>query len=168
MSPRASTETPPVAGPPGNPPRPPVSKGRLWLGIALAPAAWALSELVGYVLVSRSCEPGWNGLSAHGVSRPGVVLTAIAIGMAIVSLGAFLLSAASWRAGRDRRPPNDRAVRASSGSELPEDAPLAPDPEWTRAEFMGFAGMFSSALCGLGILLWSVPSFLLDVCNQVR
>lgn len=168
MSPRVSTETPPVAGPPGNPPRPPVGRGRLWLGIATAPAAWALTELVGYVLVSRSCEGGWNGLDAHGVNEPGVVLTTIAIVMALVSLGALLLAARSWRALRDRQAPNDRAVRASSGAQLPEDAPLAPDPAWTRASFMAFAGIFASALCGLGILFWSVPSFLVNTCSQVR
>jgi len=168
MCPRVSTETPPVAGPPGAPPRPPVSKGRLWLAIATAPAAWALTELVGYVMVSRSCEPGWNGLSAHGVTRPGVVLTTIALVMALVSLGAFLLAAGSWRALRDRTAPNDRALRASSGSQLPADTPLAPDPAWTRASFMAFAGMFASALCGLGILFWSVPSFLVNACSQVR
>ena len=168
MSPRASTETPPVAGPPGNPPAPPVSKGRLWLGIATAPAAWALTELVCYVLVSRSCEPGWNGLQAHGVEQPGVVLTTVAIVMTLVSLGALLLSAASLRTLRGREAPNDRAVRASSGSELPIAAPLAPDPQWTRARFMAFAGIFVSAVCGLGILVWSVPPFLLDICNQVR
>lgn len=150
------------------PPSPPVSKSRLWLGIAVAPLAWALSELVGYMLVSRSCEPGWNGLSAHGVRQPGVVLTTIAIVMAIVALAAFLLAAGSWRAVGRGVAPNDRATRAASGAELPEDVPLAPAPEWTRARFMAFAGMFTSALCGLGILFWSVPSFLVDVCNQVR
>ena len=168
MSPRVSTETPPVAGPPGTPPAPPVTKGRLWLGVATAPAAWVLTELVGYVIVSRSCEPGWNGLSAHGVNRPGVVLTAIAVAMVLVSLGALLVATGSWRALRDREAPNDRAMRASSGSELPEDAPLAADPRWTRASFMAFAGIFTSALCGLGILFWSVPSFLLNACSQVR
>lgn len=168
MSPRVSTETPPVAGPPGNPPRPPVAKARLWLGIATAPAAWALTELVGYVMVSRSCEPGWNGLDAHGVNQPGVVLTTITIVMVLVSLGALVLAAGSWRALRDRQAPNDRATRASSGSELPEDTPLAPDPAWTRASFMAFAGIFASALCGLGILFWSLPSFLVNTCSQVR
>ena len=150
------------------PPAPPVTKGRLWLGIVTAPAAWAPTELVGYVMVSRSCEPGWNGLSAHGVTRPGVVLTAIAVVMVLVSLGALVVAAGSRRALRDREAPNDRAVRASSGSQLPEDAPLAPDPRWTRASFMAFAGIASSALCGLGILFWSVPSFLLNVCSQVH
>lgn len=168
MSPRASTETPPVAGPPGNPPAPPVSKGRLWLGIATAPAAWALTELVGYMIVSRSCEPGRDGLGSYAVFQPGIVLTSIAICMAIVAAGALFLAAGSWRTLRDREAPNDRALRASSGAELPTAAPLAADPEWTRARFMAFAGIFVSALCGLGILFWSVPPFLLNVCNQVR
>ena len=168
MSLRASTETPPVAGPPGTPPAPPVSKRRLWLAIAIPPLAWALSELVGYILVSRSCEPGWNGLSAHGVNQPGVVLTTIAIVMALVSAGMLVVAAGSWRVLDDRRVPNDRATRASSGSELPLAAPLAAAPEWSRARFMAFAGIFVSALCGLGILFWSVPPFFLDVCNQVR
>jgi len=145
-----------------------VSKGRLWAGVATAPAAWALSELVGYVLVSRSCEPGWNGLNAHGVSQPGTVLTAIAIVMTLVSVGALMLAVGSWRTLRDREAPDDRAVRASSGAELPDGAPPAADPSWTRARFMAFAGIFTSAICGLGLLFWSVPSFLLDTCSQVR
>lgn len=168
MSPRVSTDAPPAAGPPGTPPAPPVTKRQLWLGVVTAPAAWAVTELVGYVMVSRSCEPGWNGLSAHGVDRPGVVLTVIAIAMVLVSAGGLLLAAGSWRALRDREAPDDRAVRASSGSELPGEAPPAADPRWTRASFMAFAGIFTSALCGLGILFWSVPSFLLDACSQVR
>ena len=168
MSPRASTDTPAVAAPPGTPPAPPVSKGRLWVGVATAPAAWALCELVGYVIVSRSCEPGRDGIGSYAVFQPGIVLTSIAISMTIVAVAALLVAMGSWRALREREAPDDRAVRASSGAELPDSAPPAADPSWTRARFMAFAGIFTSAICGLGILFWSVPSFLLNSCSQVR
>ena len=166
MSRHTSTETvPPNAA---NPPAPPVSKGRLWLGVVAAPLAWALTELVGYVIVSRSCERGRDGLHSMAAVRPGVVLTSLAIVMAIVSLGALLLSVASWRTLDSARAPDDHSARIASSAETPEDAPAAPLSEWTRARFMAFAGIMVSALCGFGILFWSVPPFLLDVCNQVR
>lgn len=166
MSPHTSTE--PVSPGAANPPAPPVSKGRLWLGVAAAPLAWALTELVGYVIVSRSCEHGRDGLHSMAAIRPGVVLTSIAVAMVLVSVGALLLSLASWRTLDSARAPDDRSTRIASSAETPEDAPAAPLSEWTRARFMAFAGIMVSALCGLGILFWSVPPFLLDVCNQVR
>ena len=166
MSRHTSTETvPPNAA---NPPAPPVSKGRLWLGVVAAPLAWALTELVGYVIVSRSCERGRDGLHSMAAVRPGVVLTSLAIVMALVSLGALLLSVASWRTLDSARAPDDHSARIASSAETPEDAPAAPLSQWTRARFMAFAGIMVSALCGFGILFWSVPPFLLDVCSQVR
>ena len=149
------------------PPAPPVGKGRLWLAIVLAPAAWALSELVGYMFVSRSCEPWRSDLSNNGLARPGLVLTVVAAVMVLVSIGALLLALGSWRTLQDRRAPSDEATRVESGAQAPE-APTAVDPEWGRARFMAFAGIFASALCGLGILFWTMPSFLLNVCSQVR
>ena len=166
MSPHTSTDAVPPSA--ANPPAPPVSKGRLWLGVIAAPLAWALTELVGYVIVSRSCEFGRDGLHSMAALRPGVVLTSLAIVMALVSLGALLLSVGSWRTLDSARAPDDHSARIASSAETPEDAPAAPLSEWTRARFMAFAGIMVSALCGFGILFWSVPPFLLDVCNQVR
>src|SRR4029453_2454542 len=47
----------------------PVSSGRLWFGIVAAPAAWALAELVGYVLVAQGCAWSHSG-AAHYATPP--------------------------------------------------------------------------------------------------
>lgn len=61
----------------------------LWLRLWLAPAAWVVVGLVGYLLVARSCE-GENGLRAYGVAHPALVVALLAGAGGLASAYAFV------------------------------------------------------------------------------
>lgn len=140
--------------------------GRLWFGLLAAPAAWAVAELAGYVLVSRSCTPGPNGLEAYGVGRPGLALVALAALTALVAAAGLYTAYGSWRAVGAARPADDGAQQAASGSTEPWAHAAA--PPWGRARFMARAGIATSALFLLGIVLFGIPPALVDACSRVR
>ena len=122
--------------------QPPVASARLWAGVVVAPIAWTVAELIGYVLTSRLCNRG--ATTAAGVTEGvfGAVLAVIAAAGLVTAVG-------SWRRVRD--------ASRQGGSTA-----------FGRAHFMALIGIVASALLTLNIVLFALAPVLVDPCNQVR
>lgn len=135
----------------------PVSAGRLWFGLLGAPAAWFVTEFLGYLLAARSCEAGRNGINAYGVGNPPVVVGVLALLMLAVAV------AAAWVAGGTLRRLGARPGAAAAGRLEGDRA-----AEWGRARFMALAGVLTGVLFALGIVLIGLPPFLVRACSEAR
>ena len=120
--------------------------GRLWTGMLLAPAAWLLSEGVGYVVSSRLCEPG-TGIASSGEATHARLLHVV------VCLICLVLAVLGFAVAVG----NLRALRRDSSS-----------PRRGRVTFMSVGGAFMSALFTVGIVVFAAPALIVNVCNQAR
>jgi len=125
----------------------PVGLKRLWFGVLAAPAAWAGMEGVGYWLAARSCEPGTGGVPMEGTARPALTQVLLAVVMLAIALGGLAVAVHNWRAVQPQARRGD-------------------PPEWGRAHFMAFGGVLISVLFVGGIVLFGLPTFLVDACRQ--
>jgi len=134
--------------------------GQLWWGLAASPIAWVLTELVGYPMVARSCEPGARGVGTSGLSHPRAWMVGLTALLAVVAVSGLWAAIASVRATDPAR---------ASG---PSSRPSSSDREWStstgRARFMARAGVFVSAIFLGGTVLYALPSLIVNVCAQVR
>jgi hypothetical protein len=137
------------------------SIARLWIGIALAPAAWTIAELAGYALVARGCAAGPHG--TVGVLRPDVVMVVVTVAAALGAVGGLYVAWSSWRSVEAGRPVSDRRTEVTS-----EPWAQGTAPDWGRSRFMARAGLLSSALFLGGIVLFGIPPVLVNTCNAVR
>jgi hypothetical protein len=143
----------------------PIPRRRLWLGLALAPAAWVIAFAIGYTLASRSCE-GDNGMHATGVPAVRWVNVAVSLVMAAAAAFGLLTALGSLRESREKPVPNDREAELEAGAMDPEAR--GPVPWWGRELFMARAGVIGSSLFLAGTLLFVIPPLVLNVCSQAR
>jgi len=123
----------------------PIANARLWAGLVLAPVAWVVAELLGYVLVARACDRGTRSMMAHA----GLTQDVVAIGLGVVAVIGLVIAMGNWRHVRDTSTPGDQTA-------------------WGRAQFMALGGVVASALFVLGIAFFALPPLLLNTCSQVR
>lgn len=135
----------------------PVPPRRLWFGLLGAPAAWLVTEFLGYVLAARSCEAGRNGINAYGVGRPALVVGVLALIMFAVA------AIAAWVATGSLR-----QLGAWPGGLTADGRNGARSAAWGRARFMALAGVLAGALFALGIVLIALPPFLVRACSEAR
>ena len=133
---------------------------QLWWGLAASPVAWVLTELVGYPMVARSCEPGARGVGTSGLTHPRAWMIGLTALLAVVALSGLWTAIASVR-----------ATEPADGGSATDLAPSS-DREWSastgRARFMARAGVFVSAIFLGGTVLYALPSLIVNVCAQVR
>jgi hypothetical protein len=127
----------------------PVTSGRLWAGVLLAPTAWMLFEFVGYYVDARGCEFGVEGIPLAGTAHPAVAHVIMAVVALVAAVVGLFVSIGNWRAV------------ASNG----ERAHWA---EWGRARFMAYGGIILSVLFIGGIVLFAISPFFIKVCSQAR
>jgi hypothetical protein len=123
---------------------PPIRSSRLWAGVLVAPTAWSVAELLGYVLASRACDRG-----AAGAVYAGLTQDVLAVALGVIAVVGLTIAVANWH--RVREPPG-----------------LDRSQIWGRAHFMALAGTVSSGLFVLGIVLFTLPPLLLNPCEHVR
>ena len=123
----------------------PVPNARLWAGVVLAPVAWAVAELLGYVLVARACDRGTRSMMAHA----GLTQDVVAVVLGIIATVGLAIAVANWRCVRDSSTEEEQTT-------------------WGRAHFMALGGVVASALFVLGILFFALPPLFLNACDQVR
>jgi hypothetical protein len=144
----------------------PVPLGRLWVGVVLAPAAWTVAELAGYVLAALSCEPGPIGIAAGGTAFPRATQLVVSAVAALAAVYGLVTALQSGRMAHAIRPPSDRDAQVTSASAEPWGHGTAPG--WGRARFMSAAGIFTSGLFLLGIVLFGIPPALVNACSRVH
>jgi uncharacterized membrane protein YidH (DUF202 family) len=123
----------------------PVSSGRLWTGVLLAPSAWAVAHLLGYFLASRACDRGTARMAANA----GVTQDILAVVLALVAVAGLVVAIGNWRRVSEPSRPHDSVARG-------------------RAHFMALGGVVTSALFTLGIVFFALPPLLINICSEVR
>lgn len=120
------------------------SNARLWLGVALAPVAWSVAEVVGYIGAGRGCWGNWADGRTVGPSNSNTwVLVVGAVALLAAAVGLFIAI------GNYRR----------TSSQRPDEA---------RAHFMATVGTAGSALFLTGILFFLLPPLFLHACVATR
>ena len=123
----------------------PVSSGRLWAGVLLAPGAWVVAELLGYFLASRACDRGAASTAAHA----GITQDVLAVVLALIAAVGLVIAIGNARQVGEPTRPDETVARG-------------------RAQFMALGGVVASALFTLGIVFFSLPPLLIDICSEVR
>jgi len=123
----------------------PVAPRRLWAGLLLAPSAWLVAELLGYVLTARVCDRASTG----SAMRAGVAQDFLAFGLGVIALVGLTIAMGNWQRVRNASDTNESAVRG-------------------RERFMSLAGITASALFVLGIVFFALPPLLVNVCHQAH
>ncbi|HEY2376695.1 MAG TPA: hypothetical protein VGH98_12030 [Gemmatimonadaceae bacterium] len=129
----------------------PVSQRRLWFGVLIAPAAWIIALIVGYLLVSRGCDIAPNGLRGRPVASPGVVQVVFGVAFTVLALGSLWAARGSYRAIVASRPPG-QSTRV----------------EWDRARFMALVGILVASIFAFGIALIAIAPLMLNACMQAH
>jgi hypothetical protein len=127
----------------------PVSSGRLWFGIVAAPAAWAVAELAGYVLVARGCA-GASGYASPPAFAAFVGLTILCLLLAIAGL---TVARANWR--------------QLGGAHAVTDEPSEP-AAMGRSRFLALSGMLAAGLFVVGLVLMAIMPTLLQSCSETH
>jgi Co/Zn/Cd efflux system component len=115
-----------------------VAFAALWFGLFGAPVIWSIQLMLNYALVAHACYPASEPLSApvFGGLR-ATVLAASAVAL-VIALAAGATAWRSWRATRQ---------------------------EHHRTRFMALAGMLVSGLFLLGVIMNSIPLFIMQPCG---
>jgi hypothetical protein len=108
-----------------------------WAGLFAGPVAWILQLQIGLILIPWVCAHDGKALSLHLVTAAALLLATV---------GGFI----SWR--------NWRRV----GKEWPGDE----SSTTTRSRFMAIAGLLTSAMFFLVILIQGIASFILHPCQS--
>lgn len=145
-------------------PGPPLGLGRLAAGVLLAPAAWVLAELVGYIVGSRSCEPPANGLHWYGVAHPTPILLVLDLIFALIAAFGLWTAYGSLTLIESEPAPSDRPAEVRSGAMRPRGRGIA--PSFGRARFLATMGVIGSGIFLLGIVWFAIAPLLLQVCGQ--
>lgn len=126
------------------------SQGRLWFGIAAAPAAWSLTELAGYALASGVCASP----SGHPVAA---VLPLASVTIALGVAG-FVIAFGNVRRTNPTQPDGDEYPMTRTE--------LAVVP--SRVRFMALGGLMASSLFLAGTVLFAIPSLVVHGCAGAR
>jgi hypothetical protein len=126
-----------------------VSPNRLWLGLALAPAAWLGGELLGYYVTARGCETAPIGVPLPSTSHPATAVVVIEILAAILAATGLVIALRSWR-----------------NTQVDGDANEPPSAG--RRHFMAFTGAVTSAVFLLGIIWLGFPALVVNACSEIR
>lgn len=122
----------------------------IWYGILGAPVAWAVEEMLGWLLNSGSCPSG----SPAGVGGTPTILGAreILLGVAAAALLAALAALAI-------------GIKEWSSS---QDCGLSSIQSRARSDFLAAIAVLVSFVFTLAILLESAALFILPTCEIVR
>jgi hypothetical protein len=126
-----------------------ITPKRLWFGFSGAAFAWILAGFLDATLAWYAClggELGWSVFTPIGMR---ILLGFITFGLLAIATAGGLISYSNWR-------------KLSSSESLIEAE--ARD----RKQFMAFVGIFVSASLGIGILWFSIPIYILRLCERAR
>ena len=121
----------------------------LWFGVFGGPLFWSLQELVNYTITAHFCFP--RALPLAAPSFGGTWTVALVVEIAAL-IGALVAGLASWRSWRLTKGEAER----EHGAVL--------DTAEGRTRFIAYAGMLSSGLFALAIILSGFALFIVPAC----
>jgi len=121
----------------------------LWFGVFGGPLFWSLQELVNYTITAHFCFPRALPLAAPSFGGTWTVALVVEIAALIGALVAGLVSWRSWRLTKGEAEREHGAVL---------------DTAEGRTRFMAYAGMLSSGLFALAIILSGFALFIVPAC----
>lgn len=148
----AHSATQPSADPARHPAphRSAVALAALWFGLFGAPGVWSIQLMVSYAFAAHSCYPARIPLHAPTFGWVWTLELVVSLVALVVALAAGATALHSWRATRtESEGPKEALLEAGEG----------------RTRFMAFAGILTSALFLLGVVLNGAALFLLPVCG---
>lgn len=125
--------------------------GALWFGLFGAPLAWSLQLMVAYALAAHSCFPARAPLSRPTLGALDGIELALGAAALAVAAAAGVTALRSWRATR---------------GELGHETGAMLEVGEGRTHFMAFAGVMTSALFLLAVLLNGASVLLLPACAR--
>ncbi len=124
------------------------SRGALWFAFLGAPVAWALDLCSGYAVQATVCNTVGENATVLGLQSARAIPVLISIVAAVVAAAAVVIAHRSWR-------------ETGTGEENPEATVSA---ALGRSWFMAFAGMVSSMIFLLAIVLIGIMELALGPC----
>ncbi len=123
----------------------------LWFAFLGAPVVWALDLVVGYSVQATVCDTVGEHASLLGLQSARAIPVLVSIVAAIVAVAAVVVAYRSWQ-------------ETGTGEENPEATVSA---AVGRSWFMGFAGLASSMIVLLAIVLIAITELALGPCWSV-
>lgn len=126
-----------------------VSTLALWFGVFGGPLFWSLQELVNYTITAHFCFP--QAVPLFAPTFGGTWWVAVVVDIAALC-GAFVAGLVSWRSWRLTK------------GEMEGEYTAVLDTAEGRTRFMAYAGMLSSGLFALAIILSGFALFIVPAC----
>jgi hypothetical protein len=126
------------------------SLGALWFGLSGAPLLWSVQLMANYALVAHACFPSSIPLATPLFGGLWTLVLVISLVAAAVSLAAGATAWRSWRSTEAERPGgHEHLLETGAG----------------RTRFMALAGMLVSGLFLIGVIMNTIPLFLVPPCG---
>ena len=122
----------------------------LWFGLFGAPVVWSIQLMTNYALVAHGCFPATEPRSTPLFGGLWTVALVVSLAALVVAVAALLVARRSWLATREEHHGGREALL-----EVGEG----------RTRFMAYAGMLVSALFVLGVVMATIPLFILSPCR---
>lgn len=129
--------------------RQPVSSKRLWFGFAGAACAWVIAGLVDVLLAWQACMGGESGSLVFTQTGIRIVLGIITLAFLAVGVIAGVISFRNWR-------------------KLSQDPHFVEAEGRGRKEYMAIFGVIVSATMVMGMIWFTIPIYILSVCQRVH
>ncbi len=124
------------------------ARAALWFAFLGAPIVWALDLVVGYSVQATVCETVGENATVLGLQSGRAIPVLISIVAALVAAAGVVVAYRCWRA-------------TGTGEENPESTV---GPALGRSWFMSFAGMVSSLIFLLSIVLIGISELAVGPC----
>ena len=129
--------------------RQPVSSKRLWFGFAGAACAWVIAGLADVLLAWQVCMGGESGSLVFTQTGIRIVLGIITLAFLAVGVIAGVISFRNWR-------------------KLSQDPHFVEAEGRGRKEYMAIFGVIVSATMVMGMIWFTIPIYILSVCQRVH
>jgi heme/copper-type cytochrome/quinol oxidase subunit 2 len=127
-----------------------IGLGALWFGLFGAPLAWSAQLLLNYGLVAHACFPASIPRTAPMFDALWVVVLIASLAAAIVAVLALSTAIRGWRRTREEHPGGHEALLERGEG---------------RTRFMAIAGILLSTIFLFGIVMNTLPLFLVSPCG---
>jgi len=126
-----------------------IPRARLWFGFSGAAFAWILAGFLDATLAWYACLGGEIGWGVFTSFRLRLLLGLITFGLLAIATAGGIISYSNWR-----RLCNAKSIVEAEGR--------------GRQQFMALTGVFLSVVLGIGIIWFSIPIYILRICERAR